>query len=134
MYRIFHYLDKFFTGSKNKNTLSQNAMILYKEYFFNKLEKGIYREVNKLIKEDRNCYIESRPKIKTILKILYDLDLSNPKIMNENNKISWVQEGQASNNETKYQDKWYEDYFKFDTIKFAKDKGNADIHSRGILE
>ena len=133
MYRIFTYLDKFYTKSKNKNSLSQNALHLYKEYFFNPLEDDIYREVNKLIKEDRNCNIESRPKIKTILKIIYVLDLSNPKIMKENNKISWVQEGEDSRNETIYQDKWYEK-FKLETIKFAKDKGNADIHSMSAPE
>ena len=133
MSRIFTYLDKFYTKSRNKNTLSQNALHLYKEYFFDPLEDDIYREVNKLIKEDRNCNIESRPKIKTILKIIYVLDLSNPKIMKENNKISWVQEGEDSRNETIYQDKWYEK-FKLETIKFAKDKGNADIHSMSAPE
>ena len=133
MYRIFYYLDRFYTKSKSKNTLSQNSIKLYKEYFFNPLEDDIYREVNKLIKEDRNCNIESRPKIKTILKIIYVLDLSNPKIMKENNKISWIQEGENSNNETIYQDKWYEK-FKLETIKFAKDKGNADIHSMSAPE
>ena len=134
MYRIFVYLDRFYTKSKNKNTLSQNAIRLYKEYFFNPFEDDIYREVNKLIKEDRNCNQESRPKIKTILKIIYDLDLSNPQIMKENNKISWVQAGQDSRNETIYQDKWYENFFKLETIKFAKDKGNADIHSMSAPE
>ena len=133
MYRIFYYLDRFYTRSKSKNTLSQNSIKLYKEYFFNPLEDDIYREVNKLIKEDRNCNLESRPKIKTILKIIYVLDLSNPKIMKENNKISWVQEGEDSRNETVYQDKWYEK-FKLETIKFAKDKGNADIHSMSAPE
>ena len=133
MYKIFVYLDKLFTKKNNKNTLSQNAMELYKKYFFDPLEDDIYREVNKLIKEDRNCNIESRPKIKTILKIIYVLDLSNPKIMKENNKISWIQEGENLNNETLYQEKWYEK-FKIETIKFAKDKGNADIHSMSAPE
>ena len=109
MNRIFTYLDRFFTKAKNKNSLSQNAIRLYKEYLFNPLEEDIYREVNKLIKEDRNCNLESRPKIKIILKILYDIDLSNPKIMKENNKKS-------------------------ETIKFAKDKGNADIHNMSAPE
>ena len=133
MGRIFYYLDRFYTKSKNRNSLNQSAMILYKKYFFNPFEDDIYREVNKLIKEDRNCNIESRPKIKIILKIIYVLDLSNPKIMKENNKISWVQEGEDSRNETVYQDKWYEK-FKLETIKFAKDKGNADIHSMSAPE
>ena len=133
--RIFTYLDRFFTKAKNKNSLSQNAIRLYKEYLFNPLEEDIYREVNKLIKEDRNCNLESRPKIKIILKILYDIDLSNPKIMKENNKISWIQENaQDARNETLYQDKWFEEFFKSETIKFAKDKGNADIHNMSAPE
>ena len=90
MNRIFTYLDRFFTKAKNKNSLSQNAISLYRQYFFDPIQSDIYIEVNKLIKEDRNCNIESRPKIKTILKILYDIDLDNPKIVKENNKISWV--------------------------------------------
>ena len=135
MNRIFTYLDRFYTKAKNKNTLSQNAIRLYKEFLFNPLEEDIYREVNKLIKEDRNCNLESRPKIKIILKILYDIDLSNPKIMKENNKISWIQENvQDARNETAYQDKWYEEFFKAETIKFAKDKGNADIHNMSAPE
>ena len=135
MNRIFTYLDRFYTKAKNKNTLSQNAIRLYKEFLFNPLEEDIYREVNKLIKEDRNCNLESRPKIKIILKILYDIDLSNPKIMKENNKISWIQENvQDARNETLYQDKWFDEFFKSETIKFAKDKGNADIHNMSAPE
>ena len=70
MFRIFTYLDRFYTKSKVKITLSQNSIKLYKEHFFNPLENDIYTEVNKLIKEDRNCNLEPRPNIKTILKII----------------------------------------------------------------
>ena len=91
MNRIFTYLDRYFTSdeNKNKNTLSQNAISLYKKYFFDPVQSDIYIEVNKLIKEDRNCNIESRSKIKAILKILNDIDLPNPSIVKENNKILW---------------------------------------------
>ena len=135
MNRIFTYLDRFYTKAKSKNTLSQNAISLYRTYFFDKIEDTIFKEVNKLIKEDRNCNIESRPKIKIILKILYDIDLTNPKIMKENNKLSWIPEKDTdTRNETPYQDKWYEKYFKNDTVKFAKEKGNGDIHSMSAPE
>ena len=130
MNRIFNYLDKNYTKYNKKGTLSQNAINLYKQFFFNPLEEDIYREVNKLIKEDRNCNLESRPKIKTILKIIYDLDLSNPKIIKENNKITWIQDKvQDEKKETIYQDKWFNEFFKVETIKFAKDKGITDINN-----
>ena len=135
MNRIFTYLDRFYTKAKSKQTLSQNAIRLYREFLFNRLEEDIYKEVNKLIKEDRNCNIESRPKIKTILKIMYDIDLSNPKIIKENNKISWIPEKATENrNDTPYEDKWYDSFFRNETIKFAKDKGNADIHNMSAPE
>ena len=39
MYRIFSFLDRFYTKAKYQNTLSKSAIILYKDYFFNPLEK-----------------------------------------------------------------------------------------------
>ena len=136
MNRIFTYLDRYFTSdeNKNKNTLSQNAISLYKKYFFDPVQSDIYIEVNKLIKEDRNCNIESRPKIKVILKILNDIDLPNPSIVKENNKILWgLKKGTDTNNDTTYQDKWFS-HFKNETSKFAKDKANSDIHNMSAIE
>ena len=136
MNRIFTYLDRFYTKAKNKNTLSKNAINLYKTHLFDPLQDEIFREVNKLIKDDRNCNTESRPKIKIVLKIMYDIDLLLPKIMKENNKILWIPEKGNENNisDTEYQDKWYNDFFKHETIKFAKDKGNSDIHNMSAPE
>ena len=136
MNRIFTYLDKYYTKDKDKQTLSQNAMKLYKVNFFDKIQNNIFIEVNKLIKEDRNGNSESRPKIKTVLKILYDIDLDNPKIFRENNKILWCPDKskEDNQNETKYQDKWYSEYFKDETVRFAKDKANTDIHNMSAPE
>ena len=135
MNRIFTYLDRFYTRAKNKQTLCKNALDLYKDHFFGPLQTEIHKEVNKLIKEDRNCNIESRPKIKTILKIISDLDLFNPKIIKENNKIAWIAEkGSEDKNSRIYGDKWYKDSFEKETVKFAKDKANADIHSMSAPE
>ena len=81
MNRIFTYLDRFYTKAKNKNTLSQNAIRLYKEFLFNPLEEDIYREVNKLIKEDRNCNLESRPIIKYLgFKKMFKMQEMKPHI------------------------------------------------------
>ena len=134
MNRIFIYLDRFYTKAKNKQSLSKNALDLYRGNFFVPLQKDIHREVNKLIKDDRNCNIESRPKIKEILKIINDLDLFSPRIVKENNIISWVPEkGTETKNEKEFGDKWYETFSK-ETSKFAKDKANADIHSMSAPE
>ena len=134
MNRIFTYLDRFYTRAKNKQSLSKNALDLYRDNFFVPLQKDIHREVNKLIKDDRNCNTESRPKIKEILKIINDLDLFSPRIVKENNKISWVPEkGTETKNEKEFGDKWYETFSK-ETSKFAKDKASADIHSMSAPE
>ena len=141
MNRIFIYLEQFYIVSSKKPTLSKKAISLYKEYLFNPLENIIYVEVNKLIEEDRNYNIDSRPKIKTILKILDNMDLSNPKIVKQNDIICWIQGKEkdediwykCSKNEALYQDKWYK-CFKDETIKFAKDKGNADIKNMSATQ
>ena len=132
MNRIFTYLDRFYTKAKSKNTLSQNAIKLYIKHFFDPISQDVYTEVNKLIKEDRNCNLESRPKIKIILKIIYDIDLNNPKIMKENNKISWYQEG-VEQREIQHQENWFKK-FEIETQRFAKEKGSADIHSMSAPE
>ena len=135
MNRIFTYLDRFYTRAKNKQTLCKNALELYRDNLFVPLQNEIHKEVNKLIKDDRNCNLESRPKIKTILKIINDLDLFSPKIIKENNKISWIAEkGTENKNNRDYGDKWYKDSFQKETIKFAKDKANGDIHSMSAPE
>ena len=134
MKEIFYSLDPYIPA-KHKCTLSQSAINLYKDYIFKPLENEIYVEVNKLIKEDRKCTLGSRSKIKNILKIISDLDLSDPKLVKNNGIISWIQEkGQDERNETKYQDKWFDNYFKIETIKFAKDKEEADFCSMSASE
>jgi hypothetical protein len=135
MYKIFIYLDKFYTNSKQKDSLSKSAMGFYKHYFAN-IQNDIYREVNKLIKEDRNCNYESRPKIEIILKIIDDLDLTFPKIIRENNKFVWIQDlnHPDTNNEHVFANKWYKETFEKETTKFVKDKANADIHSMSAPE
>jgi len=92
MNRIFTYLDRFYTNSHNKRSLSKNAIDLYKNYFFLPMQTEIHKEVNKLIKEDRCCITEQRPKIKIIMKIISDLDLANPKIIKEHNSIYWIED------------------------------------------
>ena len=138
MKRIFTYLDRFFT-KKDKNSLSKNAIQIYKDCFFNNIQKNIFKEVNKLIKDDRNCNVDSRPKIKIILKIIDDLDLPAPNIIKEKNKIVWVLDKDKENekendnkekekNENSYAVQWYNTTFEKETKNFAKNKANGDIH------
>ena len=135
MNRIFTYLDRFYTKAKNKQALSKNAMEIYKNKFFVPIEKEVYKEVNKLIKDDRKCNTESRPKIKAVMKIINNLDLISPKIVRENNNITWMAEkGTETKNLRDFGDNWYKETFSKETTKFAKDKANADIHSMSAPE
>ena len=135
MNRIFTYLDRFYTKAKNKDSLYKNAINLYKFHFFEPIQKEIFIEVNKLIKEDRSGNEESRPKIKIILKVINDLDLFNPRMIKENNNLLWTGEIEKEDKNPKvFGDKWYYDFFQNDTKKFAKDKANADIHSMSAPE
>ena len=135
MNRIFCYLDRFYTKAKCKITLAKNALTLYTENFFNQFRNNIFIEVNKLIKEDRQGIREYRPKIKIVMRIIKDLDYEFPKLIKENNKISWIQEKENSKGtEIAIQNDWYENYFLGDTLKFSKDKGKADVQTLSAPE
>ena len=135
MNRIFCYLDRFYTKQKAKKSLAKSAMNLYKERFFDEIKPEIFIEVNKLIKEERNGNLESRSRIKKVMKILKDLDLEMPRIIKENNRIMWISEKEEDEKgETPIQNEWFENYFKYETTKFAEAKANADIHSMSAPE
>ena len=128
MNTIFTYLDSHYIIDKNKGSLCQNAVGLYKSNYFDIIQNDIYIEVNKLIKDDRNSNnIIFREKIKKILNILNDIDLEKPKIIKENNNIFFISESHSTQKHTPYQDLFFEDYYIKETIEFAKNKGNADI-------
>ena len=133
MNQIFKYLDRF--HEKDKQTLSKNAMEIYTNKFFIPIQNKIYKEVNKLIKDDRNLNTESRPKIKAVLNIIDNLDLYSPQIMKENKKIVWMAEkGTEDKNLREFGDKWYKETFSIETQKFAKDKAEDDIHRMSAPE
>ena len=135
MNRIFCYLDRFYTKAKCKITLAKNALTLYTENFFNQFKNNIFIEVNKLIREDRQGIREYRPKIKTVMRIIKDLDYEFPKLIKENNKISWIQEKENSKGtEIAIQNDWYENYFLGDTLKFSRDKGKGDVQTLSAPE
>ena len=136
MNRIFTYLDRFFMKSSQKCSLYKNAQNLYRDFFFIHLQSKVYREINKLIKEDRKCNLEFRPKIKTVLKIINDLDIIYPKIIKENNKLVWVAEKNTENekNEFIFGNKWYNDSFEDETRQFSEEKAKNDIHNMSASE
>ena len=135
MNRIFCYLDRFYTKAKCKITLAKNALTLYTENFFNQFRNNIFIEVNKLIREDRQGIREYRPKIKTVMRIIKDLDYEFPILIKENNKISWIQEKENSKGtEIAIQNDWYENYFLGDTLKFSRDKGKGDVQTLSAPE
>ena len=135
MNRIFCYLDRFYTKAKCKITLAKNALTLYTENFFNQFRNNIFIEVNKLIREDRQGIREYRPKIKIVMRIIKDLDYEFPKLIKENNKISWIQEKENSKGtEIAIQNDWYENYFLGDTLKFSRDKGKGDVQTLSAPE
>ena len=135
MGRIFCYIDAHYNKHKGKTTLSKESMKLYSTIFFEDFKLNIFNEVNKLIKEDRSGNIEVRPTIKRVLKIFKDLDLQNPKIMKENNRMAWIGDnntGEKSNPEV--QELWFNDYFSKDTEFYASTKAANDIRSMSSPE
>ena len=135
MGRIFSYIDQHYNKHKTKTTLSKESMKLYAKIFFEDFQINIFNEVNKLIKEDRNGNTEVRPTIKRVLKIFKDLDLENPKIMKENNRIVWIGDnntGEKSNPEV--QELWFNSYFSKETELYASTKASNDIRSMSTPE
>ena len=135
MNKIFSYIDQHYNKHKTKTTLSKESMKLYSTIFFEDFQINIFNEVNKLIKEDRNGNTEVRPTIKRVLKIFKDLDLENPKIMKENNRIAWIGDnntGEKSNPEV--QELWFNSYFSKETELYASTKASNDIRSMSTPE
>ena len=138
--RAFIYLDRFYTNNKHKGTLSGNEMNLYKEIYFKPLKDDIYKELNKLIKPDRNGNKESRNKIKFIMRILNNIDIYDTKITKKNNKIIWVPEKTTFDSfkynpdDNIYNKEWYDKYFKEETIQFVKEKVEKEIKEKSVFE
>ena len=53
MYKIFQYLDRYYTKDDRRATLSELAMYLYKSLFFEKFKKSILTELDKLKNEEK---------------------------------------------------------------------------------
>ena len=135
---MIYWMSRIFTYINKKPRLCIDSITEYKKSIFNKIENKIYNEVNKMIKEDRDGNIEHRPKIKMILKIIDDLDLVNIDIIKKNNQIIWIKGDSEKTKDEKiketYKDKWFNGYFKNETIKYAELKAKIDIHNLSASE
>ena len=135
--RIFYYLNRYYELTKFKDGLNKVALTIYRDKFFLEKQEKLFKEINKLIKEDRNCNLEHRPQLKSIFKILHDLNLINPKLSKEQNKIIWISENEKEENIEKKPCNLWETWFKNfqkESIKYAKDKANIDINSMSASE
>ena len=135
MNKIFGYLDRFYTKIHKQKKLAHVSMNIFKLNFFDLIKKDIFNELEKLINEDRNGNKESRRKIKNVIEILKDLDKEHPKIVKENNKFIWINEGNDNDEQkTSEQDLWFNEYFIKDTKKYIEAKANKDILNLTLSE
>ena len=121
-----------------ENDISEFSMYIYKKCFFDKLQIKLYQILNELLIRDErngnNKYRDNRDKILLIMKIINSMDLIKPKIVKDKNEFKWKEtSGETSNNPLTYQKKWFE-YFKEETIKYAKNKGEKDIKTLSAPE
>ena len=90
MSRIFKYIStNTLQGTDDRNNvriykqddISEFSMDIYKTYFFDKLQNKLFTILNEfLIKEEREGNMIYRNTIKTIMKIINDMDIIKPKI------------------------------------------------------
>ena len=92
MYRVFCYLDRFYTKAKKKPSLPSTAMNLYKSIFYEVFKDNIQDEINNLKNEEKEGNKEASSKIQSIMNIMEDTKLSYPKLIRENNKLKWIED------------------------------------------
>ena len=117
--------------------ISEFSMQIYKENFFDNLEEKLFNVLNgNLIREERNGNKEHRMKISYIMKTLNYLDFIKPDIAKiTDTKITWIEKTEEeSNKKFPYQHKWYNDYFKQETIRYIKNKSEKDIKNNSAPE
>ena len=108
MEKIFEFLSVFYlTYAKDKKSLSEFSMDIYKKSFFDKLQTQVFTLLKELINNGpNNENIEL--KIKSIMTIINYLDFVKPKIVkNSKNLGEWVETSEMpNNNPNTYQKMW----------------------------
>lgn len=97
MRKVFTYLvlyivtqDKFYTKNNNLGTLFSNAMQVYFIEMFTPLKNKLFEAVNQMIKDDRDCTVVARYKIKNLLQIFEEIDMKKPELIKEGDNLYWV--------------------------------------------
>jgi hypothetical protein len=65
-------------------------MKVYQKELFAPLQKKLYQAVNNMIKEDRDCSMVERYKIKHVLRIFEEVDMKVPDLVKEGDNLYWV--------------------------------------------
>ena len=137
MDNIFSFLDRFYTKAITKISLGQYSMDLYKSLFFEEFRNNIFIEVDKLINEERNGFSinGANDKIKSVMKILEEMNFQKPKIVKEGNKIFLVDKSDHINSsQSELKNLWFSEYFIKDTEDFIKTKASNDFKCMSISD
>ena len=108
MEKIFEFLSVFYlTYAKDKKSLSEFSMDIYKKSFFDKLQTQVFTLLKELINNGPNNE-NIGFKIKSIMTIINYLDFVKPKIVkNSKNLGEWVETSEMpNNNPNTYQKMW----------------------------
>ena len=108
MEKIFEFLSVFYlTYAKDKKSLSEFSMDIYKKSFFDKLQTQVFTLLKELINNGPNNENVGL-KIKSIMTIINYLDFVKPKIVkNSKNLGEWVETSEMpNNNPNTYQKMW----------------------------
>ena len=108
MEKIFEFLSVFYlTYAKDKKSLSEFSMDIYKKSFFDKLQTQVFTLLKELINNGPNNE-NIGLKIKSIMTIINYLDFVKPKIVkNSKNLGEWVETSEMpNNNQNTYQKMW----------------------------
>ena len=148
MSRIFNYIstnnlqaqdDKDNTRIYKEDDVSEFSMYIYKKYFFDRLEKKLFKIMSDIIIRNESENMEFRTIFEDIMKIINYLDFIKPKITKSNiSSAIWVEKNKNEiNNPLKYQKRWLY-YFKEETrnayIKDFENKIEKAIKDNSIKE
>jgi hypothetical protein len=65
-------------------------MLVYFKEMFTPLKNKLFEAVNNMIKDDRDCSVAARYKIKHLLQIFEEIDMKSPELIKEGDNLYWV--------------------------------------------
>ena len=135
--RLFSCLDNHYLKANKKDSLIKTAFNIYKNIFIESSRQKVYEELNKLFTIDRKGNKEKRRLIILILEIIKVSDITEPMLVIQNFEYFWVRNIKLEPGEkisTKNQDKWFNEYFIVETIKYGRNKAKDEIQKMSTLE